>query len=276
MRHILQYSIYVLIILFAFASCRTVKEIQTSREKDKATEQAILKNILSEPENRELTSNLTISSEDLTIGGQLRMRWNKSVQISINMMGIMEIARIELLPDHLLIIDRTGKRYCNTPYSDIPYLNSIGIDFYSLQALFWNKAFAPGFSEPRHAIDQIEIASHTSNESIFRTKKTEKTDECACTFTVNSKGSLINTGMAARVEDSIYTLDFKYGSMEKLKQNNTFPSTWKIILRTIGQEIAVNVTLKNISIKGNDWSDESIVGSKYRQVTIEELLEEIK
>lgn len=276
MRQTLQYSISVIIVLLTFASCRTVKEIQTSRGKEPSTEQSILKNILSQPENRELTSSLTISTSDLTIGGQLRMRWNSSIQISINMMGLMEIARIELLKDHLLIIDRVGRRYCISPYADLPYFNSIGIDFYSLQALLWNRAFSPGLTDPRQAIDRIETISQTNGATIFGAKRNKKADEYLCTFTANDQGSLTNTRMTARVEDSIYTLDFGYGAMEKQKKGNTIPTIWDIILRTTGQQADVNVKLNNITTESSDWPDETIVGSKYRQVTIEELLEDLR
>lgn len=276
MRHLLRYSISAIIVLSTFTGCRTVRELQTVRYNEKATQQAILKNILSEPNNPELASSLTLSTEDFTVTGQLRMRWNRSIQISANLMGLMEIARIEFLPDHLLVIDRTGRRYCSSTYSDLPYLSSIGIDFHTLQSLFWNKAFAPGVSDPALAIDRIETVSHTTQGSIFRTVQTKNSDEFGCTFHVDAHGSLTATGMAARVEEDIYTLDFDYGSMKKLKHNAVFPSAIDIILRSIEGEIAVSLELDNISTDNKSWSDETSVSSKYSPVTIEELIEEIK
>lgn len=275
MRQTLQYAIFLIITLFTFASCRTVKELRNSRYKDKG-EQAILRRLLAEPEQPELTSALTISTADLTLSGQLRMRWNRSIQISANMMGLMEIARIEFLPDHLLIIDRTGRRYCKAPYSQIPYLSSMGVDFYTLQSLFWSRAFAPGNPELRQALDHIRPVADTESQTIYTSGHNSPMDPYLCTFTVSDSGELVKTRIAATLAAALYTLDFSYGSIEKLKEGNTFPTAWNITLRTVAWEAPINVTLRNLSVQPRDWADETAVGSRYRQVTIEELLEEIK
>lgn len=55
-----------------------------------------------------------------------------------------EVGRIEFTKDYVLFIDRMHKQYVKANYTDVAFLKNNGINFYSLQALFWNQLFIPG------------------------------------------------------------------------------------------------------------------------------------
>lgn len=58
-----------------------------------------------------------------------------------------EVGRLEFTPDYVLVIDRMHKEYLKGDYNQLDFLRDNGLNFYSLQALFWNQALPPGNTE---------------------------------------------------------------------------------------------------------------------------------
>ena len=72
------------------------------------------------------------------------MRKNEVIRVVLSPLGIMEVGRVEFTPDYVLVIDRLHKQYVKATYNDLSFLKNNGLNFYSLQALFWNELFLPG------------------------------------------------------------------------------------------------------------------------------------
>ena len=53
------------------------------------------------------------------------------------------MGRIEFTKDYVLFIDRIHKQYVKASYDEVGFLRDNGINFYSLQSLFWNQVFIP-------------------------------------------------------------------------------------------------------------------------------------
>lgn len=91
--------------------------------------------------------NLTLQSgsKNVRLGGNYRLKYNDVVQINLvfTLLVSVNVGTMELTRDYILILDRMNKRYCKAAYSDIPALSEAGIDFDSLQAIFWGDAPEP-------------------------------------------------------------------------------------------------------------------------------------
>ena len=92
--------------------------------------------LLEPPPVQELTASLSLNLEGNKVNGQLRMRRGRSIQISASMLGLVEVARVEFLPDMVVVMDRFHNVYSVFHYADIPYRNELGLDFDVVQALF--------------------------------------------------------------------------------------------------------------------------------------------
>ena len=88
--------------------------------------------------------NLKSGKKDITVDGKLSMKKDEVIRIQLTPLGLMEVGRIELTPDSVLIIDRVHKQYMKSSYQQVSFFKNNGIDFYALQALFWNQLFVPG------------------------------------------------------------------------------------------------------------------------------------
>ena len=87
---------------------------------------------------------IATGSKDLSVSGSLRMKKDEVIRIQITPFGLMEAARIEFTKDYVLFMDRINKEYVKASYADVDFLKANGLDFYALQALFWNQLFVPG------------------------------------------------------------------------------------------------------------------------------------
>ena len=87
---------------------------------------------------------LSSGPKEASIGGTLRMKRDDVIQVSLVTFGILEVARIEMTSDYLMVIDRMGKRYVKAAYGDVALLKGANVDFRTIQAYFWNE------QTPRH------------------------------------------------------------------------------------------------------------------------------
>ncbi|MFW5552910.1 MAG: DUF4292 domain-containing protein, partial [Prevotella pectinovora] len=87
---------------------------------------------------------MNTGSKDITVAGSLHMRKDEVIRIQLTPFGIMEAGRLEFTKDYVLLVDRIHKEYVKTSYDSVDFLQRNGLDFYALQALFWNQLFVPG------------------------------------------------------------------------------------------------------------------------------------
>lgn len=89
--------------------------------------------------------NFTLSTKDrnISVSGKLQMRKDEVIRITLSPFGLMEVGRIEFTPDYVMLVDRVNKEYVQATYSDLDFLKRNGMNFYTLQALFWNELFVP-------------------------------------------------------------------------------------------------------------------------------------
>ena len=106
----LRYILPLLTAALLLSSCRTISTAR--KEKDRQEESDRLVHTLMEaPPVNELTASLSFNLQGTKVSGQLRMRCGRSIQISASMLGLMEVARIEFLPDMVVVMDRVHNLY---------------------------------------------------------------------------------------------------------------------------------------------------------------------
>jgi len=91
-----------------------------------------------------LSLDLAAGKQSVKVSGDLKMKRNSIIQVTLQALGLITVGRLEFTPDYMLVMDNMNKRYVKLPYSDVPFLKDNGIDFYTFQSLFWNELFLPG------------------------------------------------------------------------------------------------------------------------------------
>ena len=156
--------------------------------------------------------DLSSGGKSTSVGGTLRMKRDDVIQLSIVTFGILEVARIEMTPDYFMLIDKMGRQYVKAAYSDVSFLRSADVDFYTIQAYFWDE--------------------QTSNYSGW------------------IRSDFVNIG------------------------DRRLPTKHDITISTGKKTVKANLSLSSLNLD-SDWEKRTQVPSRYKEVSVDELLTRI-
>lgn len=131
------------------ASCRSSKKM-AKEETDVVSSKVETVEQKKAPKHTEISSKVRVKiiadGKDMSTNGQLKMRWNDVIQISLvdPLLGMMEVGKMEISQDSVLIIDRVNKRYISETYNKLSALAGVSITFESVQDLFWDQVQKSG------------------------------------------------------------------------------------------------------------------------------------
>lgn len=213
----------------------------------------------------------SLGSQKISVGGSLKMKRDDVIRIQLVALGIMEAGRLEFTRDYVLIMDRINKQYLKTPYAYVDFLRNSGINFFTLQALFWNELFIPGKEGvSANRLDKDFTASVAGDEMVISLDKQQ--GRLNYSWLANAEtGRIKMTNIIYR--DPVQgnsQLNWDYRDFSPLG-NKLFPSEMAATLTTQKKEVKVSMKLTYL---GNDseWDTRTKVSEKYRQVTVDEIL----
>jgi len=220
-----------------------------------------------------VTSKLKFSVEygtqQMSLTGNLKMKRDDVIQLQLMAFGFVEAARMEFTKDYVLIIDRINKQYLKVPYNYVDFLRNSGINFYTLQALFWNELFKPG----QQAVDKKNFADFKTTVEDTETIVTYEEGKMNYSWLTNTTtGRILMTNIAYRDTFKGNTqLNWEYTEFSKLNQK-TFPSNMKITLTTPEKELKLGLRLNYLGNE-SEWETRTKVSDKYREVEVDQILQ---
>ncbi len=212
---------------------------------------------------------------DVSLDGQLHMRKNDVIRLQLVPFGLVEVARIEFTRDQVLFIDRVHKEYIQGSYSDLAFLQRNGIDFYTLQALFWNQLFLPGAS----SIGEQQLAQFgVSGDGKVSLQHGRLALEWTTSQQTATKGRI--TQATARYTDSrngTSTLVWDYDAFKNMG-TKFFPTKHHVEVKANadGKVKTTQLDLKLDKLSNDsDWEPRTSVSSKYKKMDAESVLRKI-
>ena len=245
----------------------TAEEIQSKDFIERVKDNAL--------DKRFITSKVKFSVEagaqKITLTGNLKMKRDDVIRLQLMAFGFVEAGRIELTKDYVLIMDRINKQYLKATYVQVDFLRNNGLNFNSLQALFWNE-----LSEPNRYVLSKNAADTTKVYSTI-----ESGDDMVITL---NEGNMEYSWLAGKADGLIKMANMMY----KDKLNGTsqlnwdyqeftavgqkqFPKKSLITLTTPKKEVTLGMTLNYIEHQ-SEWETRTEVSNKYREVTVDEIL----
>ena len=265
-------------LLTVTASCGThrkaVKETPTTVvNADTLKKQAFLQQVTDNAQHaRFITSKVKFTVEvgarQMTLTGNLKMKRDDVIRLQLMAFGFVEAGRLEFTKEYVLVMDRINKLYLKVPYAQVDFLRNSHIDFYVLQSLFWNELFQPGkmkLTDEQLKSYQTEVG--TDDTVIFMEDGKMSYRWLAENITARIK--MANVMYNDRYRGN-YQLNWDY---EDFQVNNRkyFPMDHKISFTTPEKEVKLGMVLNYMGNEEN-WETRTEVSSKYRQVTIDEIL----
>lgn len=212
--------------------------------------------------------SVEVGSQQLTLTGNLKMKRDDVIRLQLMAFGFVEAGRLEFTKDYVLIMDRINKQYLRVPYQQLDFLRNSGLDFYALQALFWNELFQPGKS---HVTDEM-LKSYTTDleaEDAVISMDSGKLSYRWLAAKDNAQVKMANILYKDRFRGNYQLnwdyLDFKQNGRKK------YPMDHKIKFSTPDKEVKFEMMLNYLGAD-EDWEPRTEVSGKYRQVSVDEIL----
>ena len=265
-----------LLLILLLASCGTKKQTidsSGSTEAGSAPLQHIVETVNANRQGETFAiakMNLALSSgsdKSVSIGGTLRMKRDDVIQISFVTFGILEVARIEITPDYFMGVDKVNKQYVKAAYGDVSFFKNSGIDFYTLQALFWDELFVLGAGKSAPTEKQFKKSMEGE-----KAKLTNADSRLAVlSFSVNIDSGLVQqTTVSPHAEGSSPYLTWKYEDFGNLGKKK-FPIGHRLTISGNRNPITANLTLSNLKNDSN-WETRTEISRSYKEITVEKLL----
>lgn len=215
--------------------------------------------------------------KDISVGGSLKMKRDDVIRIQLTALGLMEVGRLEFTKDYVLIVDRINKQYIKEDYNKVDFLQRNGLDFYALQALFWNQLFVPG--EQTVTDSQLKNFDVTLNEdathSLLSLKKGNMNYQWEAE---NATGriSKVDVSYASAVNGNTH-VGCTYGNFKTL-QSKYFPTSISLKLQSDAlkkhKDLEMDINISSFD-KSSNWETRTEVSSKYKKVTVEDVLKKL-
>lgn len=224
-----------------------------------------------------MSFSLQMGSKDISVPGALRMRKDQviRIQLFIPILGT-EVGRLEFTPDYVLIIDRLHKEYIKADYNQVDFLKKQGVNFYSLQALFWNQLLLPGNQRVSESdLKKFDADLDAAGDVVPVTFK-----QGYMTYAWGADrntGRILQSDVKYKTANSNSVLHIDYSNFKNVGVKQ-FPASLKLKFMTdlakSDKEMQISIDMNAVKTDSN-WEAETKVSAKYKKVSPEDVLSKI-
>ena len=251
----------------------TVKEEKTVASTEQLETVAFLEKLHENGQGTQfVTSKLKFTVEygpqQVALTGNLKMKRDDVIQLQLMAFGFVEAGRMEFTKDYVLIIDRINKQYLKGPYNYVDFLRNSGINFYTLQALFWNELFMPG----KQGVDKSMLGNFTTSAGNGEVVISLEDGKLNYSWLANETSARIRmANIAYRDQYKGNTqLNWDYQEFSKMGKK-VFPSNMAITLTTPDKEVKMTMRLNYLKNE-SEWETRTKVSDKYHEVDVDQIL----
>lgn len=283
--------LYICLVVLAFTACRSSKNIEKSKlpstttttevSRVKAAQAAAAlaytQKVVSHKVNSQcISANAKVritgmGGKDLSANGKLQMKRNQMVRISLRMLGF-EVGVMEFTPTDVLVIDRFNKQYVRAAYNEVGFLRQAGLDFYSLQALFWNELFLPG----QHQLTASDLKRFTL-EQTQQTTVLVPTGTPRLTYrfiTDAHTETLRRLQVLGKKATDKGEFAFNYDQFQQLG-GKQFPTQLQLAVSGTGKDVSLGISLSSLKTNADFDTTGTKLSSKYTRRSAAEVLSKL-
>ena len=218
--------------------------------------------------------SVEVGAQKLTLTGNLKMKRDDVIRLQLMAFGFVEAGRIEMTKDYVLIMDRINKQYLKAPWMQVDFLRNSGLNFNSMQSLFWNELFKPNpVIIGKKAVTDTTAVFQTieSGDDMIIQLNEGKMDYSWLASKKDAILKMANISYKDRFNpDNSAQLNWDYDKFEMLSGKH-YPTKHAITLNTAKKEVKLGMTLNYLGNE-TEWETRTEVSNKYREVTVDEIL----
>ena len=277
----MRYSVIILMCALFLASCGSKKHMIGSdtgtipgAEKSVSVAELVqtinAKRITEPAITAKINLSLSAGSKSTRVGGSLKMKRNDVIQISLVALGLMEVGRLELTPDYMMVVDRINHQFVKCSYTDVDFFKNAGVDFYTFQSLFWNELFVLNGKEDAPTGSMYSLKTVTDGIQL----QNSKGNNVALTFLVNAANILIGETSFSRAESETPVLRWKYSEWAKLGEQN-FPGSIKISFALDRDPVEAVFKISNVKSDSSWETRTEINRNRYSEISLQTAFQRI-
>lgn len=218
--------------------------------------------------------SVEVGAQKLTLTGNLKMKRDDVIRLQLMAFGFVEAGRIEMTKDYVLIMDRINKQYLKAPWMQIDFLRNSGLNFSSMQSLFWNELFKPNpviVGKKAVADTTATFSTIESGDDMIIQLNEGKMDYSWLVGRNDALIKMANIQYKDRFNsENNAQLNWDYDKFEMFSSKK-FPMKHAISLTTAKKDVKLGMTLNYIGSE-TEWETRTEVSNKYREVTVDEIL----
>ena len=200
----------------------------------------------------------------------MKMKRDDVIRLQLMAFGFVEAARLEFTKDYVLVMDRINKQYLRATYEQIDFLRASGLNFFSLQALFWNELFQPGQEKlTKELLDKYSM--NIGGDDIIISLAQDNMTYKWLANQSEGKVRMANILYKDRIHGTTQ-LNWDYSEFKPLGTKQ-FPSEHGIVFTTAAnKEVKINMTLNYIGSE-SEWETRTSISNKYKEVKLDDILQ---
>jgi hypothetical protein len=214
-----------------------------------------------------LNMNLSMGSNSVSSRANIRIIRNNALQVSVQPLLGIEMFRLHIDTDSVVIIDRMNRRYVQESFASLQEIFPIGFDFYTLQSLFTNALFISGQSniEPRNY--RHFTYSLTDDVQYFLSAR-DRRSGIEYSFTVNANDRITHVHLAQPQAET--NLHWRYDNFAVI-DSGVFPHRMNISLATASRAATADMTFSNIAVN-ETFQLTSTIPNGFTRTTVSEII----
>lgn len=266
--------LFVCICVLVLYSCSSTKKIQTSQVIVSVEESEYIQDIINKSTLwNELSGKVTLDIEmngksPIKVGGNIKIIRDKVIQISVAPFLGIEVARAEITPEGMLIVDRLNKRFVETSFKEISDLSNCQFSYNMLQSLFLNSIFIGNKSTPSDLSSSDFTYKQYLGDVILASKKWKSFDYVF--ITLQKEKRITNSRVS--LSQSPYGIEWRYDDFKPLN-NVMFPNKMTMSVNGTGKPMKVVLDFSRLSTQAN-WVA-TAVSSRYEKIELKDIIKSL-
>ena len=233
--------------------------------------QAVNAKRVSEPcISAKMSLSLSTSKNSARVGGSLRMKRNDVIQISLVALGLMEVGRLELTPDYMMMVDRMNHQYVKCDYDEVNFFREAGIDFYTFQSLFWDELFVLNGDGKAPESSSYNLKKDADGVRLVNSQDRN----VALTFVLNAANQLVGETRFSRAYSEDAVVKWQYADWTKLGEQD-FPGTMKLLFDISDENIEATFRISSVKPDSSWETRTEINKNRYTEVSLDTAFKKI-
>lgn len=211
-----------------------------------------------------LNLSLTTSNKSARVGGSLRMKRNDVIQISLVALGLMEVGRLELTPDYMMLVDRMNHQFVKCDYDEVDFFREAGVNFYTFQSLFWDELFVLDGKGDAPVGSNYELKSGEDGIRLVNLQD----GKVALTFVVDAKKQLVGETSFSRAYSDNPIVKWQYADWTKLGEQD-FPGSMKVSFEISNDNVEALFRISSLKPDSSWETRTEINKNRYSEISLQ-------